>query len=222
MISNRNWPHTRRVVNLVASGSNLLPTHMTFDEDIKEMISVYYDKAKLTETRTRFEEVKWKDPDDFLRLVNHRDSTSADVLNVADTSGITLIISTNKAPTYFTSFDDEQLVFDSYDSDVDSTLQSSKSQARAYVMPTFTLDNEHTPDLPMEAFSALIEEAKSKAQFKLKQMQDIKSEQEAGRQTRWLSRKAWTVNGGIRYPNYGRKRNGTMNYRDKTFDEGRD
>ena len=42
--------------------------------------------------------------------------------------------------------------------------------------------------------------------FKLKEVQDIKSEQEAGRQQRWLSRKAWTVNGGIRYPNYGRGR----------------
>ncbi len=47
-------------------------------------------------------------------------------------------------------------------------------------------------------------------------MQDIKSEQEATRQQRWLSRKDWTVAGGIRYPDYGRKRNRYAS-RDATF-----
>ncbi len=220
MIANRNWPHTARVVNLTASTDNLLPTHMSIDEEIKEMISVYYDKRRDGETRIRNEEVKWKDPDDFLRYINKRDSDGTDTLTVNDSSGVKLLILTNKAPTYFTSFDDDTLVFDSYDSDVDTTLQSSKTTARAYIIPDFEMTDTHIPDLPKEAFPALIEEAKSKAQFKLNQVQDIKSEQEAGRQQRWLSRKAWRVNGGIKYPDYGRKRHGQYNQRDATFVEG--
>jgi len=218
MISNRNWPHTAHVVNLTASTDNLLPTHMTIDEDIKEMISVYYDKRRQGETRIRNEQILWKDPDDFLRYINNRDSDGADTLTVTDPSGVKLLILTNKAPSYFTSFDDETLVFDSYDSDIDTTLQAVKTTARAYIMPVFQINDEFIPDLPMEAFSALIEEAKSKAMFKLNQVQDIKSEQEAGRQHRWLSRKAWTVKGGIKYPDYGRRR-GTYPKRDVTFRE---
>lgn len=220
MIANRNWPHTARVVNLVAYTDNLLPTHMSIDEEIKEMISVYYDKRKDGETRIRNDEVQWKDPDDFLRYINKRDSDSADVTTVNDPSGVKLLILTNKAPTYFTSFDDNTLVFDSYDSTVDSTIQASKSTARAYIIPDFEISDTFIPDLPKEAFPALIEEAKSKAQFKLNQVQDIKSEQEAGRQNRWLSRKAWRVNGGIKYPDFGRKRHGQSYQRDVTFVRG--
>lgn len=207
MISNRNWPHTKRLVNLLASTDNLLPTHMTISEEIKEMISVYYDKRSSGETRYKFTPITWLEPDDFLRYTNKRDNDSADVDVINDPSGIKLLIANNKAPTYYTSFDDTVLVFDSYNHDVDDTLQSNKTQARAYVIPTFSLADDFTPDLPKEAFPALIEEAKSKAQLKLRQMQDIKAEQEAGRQQRWLARKSWTVNGGIRYPNYGRRRN---------------
>lgn len=217
MIANRNWPHTARVVNLVASTDSLLPTHMSIDEEIKEMISVYYDKKRDGETRIRNEEVVWKEPDDFLRYINKRDSDDANVLTVNDPSGVRLLISTNKAPTYYTSFDDDTIVFDSYDSTVDSTLQANKSTVRAYIIPEFEIIDTHIPDLPKEAFPALIEEAKSKAQSKLNQFQDVKAEQEAGRQQRWLSRKAWRVNGGIKYPDYGRKRHGQYNKRDVTL-----
>lgn len=219
MMSNRNWPHTRKAINLTASGDSLLPTHMELAEEIKEMISVYYEKHKLDETRLRYEPVKWLEPDDFLRYTNKRNSDADNVMTVEDPSGIQLLIINDKAPTYYTSFDDSTLVFDSYDSEVDSTLQSSKTQARAYTMPELLIDDDTVPDLPKEAFAALIEEAKSKCMLKLKQMEDIKAEQESGRQTRWLSRKAWRAHGGIRYPDYGRKRG---RWRDATFEKDRE
>jgi hypothetical protein len=221
MLSNRNWAHTKRIIKLQASTDSLLPTHMTLSEDIKEMISIYYNKIKNDETRIRYEPVKWLEPDDFLRYTNKRNSDDADVMTVIDTSGVELLIQTDKAPSYYTSFDDTTIVFDSYDSEVDSTLQTSKTQARAYIIPAFLMEDDTIPDLPIDAFSALIEEAKSKAMFKLKQMQDVKAEQEAGRQGRWLSRKNWTVNCGIRFPDYGRKGRRGRNYvgKDPTFNK---
>ena len=216
MISNRNWPHTARIINLTASTDNLFPTYMTIEDDVKQFISIFYDKRKVDETRMRYQELKYKEPDDFLHLTNSRDSTATTTDLILDPSGVKLLIQNDRAPTYYTSFDDNTLIFDSYDSAVDTTLQASKTQARAFVIPAFEISNEFVPDLPMEAFPALVEEAKSKAQFKLKQMQDIKSEQEASRQQRWLSRKAWRVHGGIRYPDYGRKRRGS-GYKDVTF-----
>ena len=205
MISNRNWPHTKRIIHLDSYSDSDKPTHMIISEDFKEIISIYYDKKKNGETRLLYQEVKWLDPDDFLRHTNSRNSDDDIITTVTDPSGVLLLIQNNKAPTYYTSFDDETIVFDSYDSEVDNTIQASKTQARAYVIPDFIIDDDTIPDLPLEAFSALIEEAKSKSMYKLKQTQDIKSEQEAGRQQRWLSRKAWTVAGGIKFPNYGRK-----------------
>ena len=54
MISNRNWPHTRRSVNLVASGDASYPTHMRVEEDFKELCFINYDKASHGETRKKF------------------------------------------------------------------------------------------------------------------------------------------------------------------------
>jgi hypothetical protein len=81
--------------------------------------------------------------------------------------------------------------------------------------PTFTLSSSFTPDLPSEAFSALLAEAKSTCFARIKQMPDAKAEQQkaeqqAARQQRWLSRKAWKAKGGIKYPDFGkRKRTGS-------------
>jgi hypothetical protein len=87
------------------------------------------------------------------------------------------------------------------------------------MMPTWTQVDNFVPDLPVEAFISLLEEAKSKASLKLKQSADNKAEQESARQRNWLSRKARRIAGGIQYPSYGRSRHRYR--RDVTFEEGR-
>lgn len=222
MMSNRNWPHTARLVRIDASTNNAKPTMMTLDEDIKELISVYYNKAKLGETRLRFEPVKYIEPDDMLRLMYGRNTNNIHTVQYIGNDNQTFVVLNNQPPSYFTSFDDTTLVFDSYDSDVDSTLQSSKTQIRAYVTPQFSMVDDFIPDLPEEAFSLLLEESKSKAMFKIKQMVDNKAEQESRRQNQWLSRKAWRVDGGVKYPSYGRNRFGfSKHVKDPTFTQGR-
>lgn len=206
MISNRNWPHTKKAISLLPSNEVERPTHMRISEDVKEVLFINYNTARATDDRKLYKAVKWLEPDAFLYMLNQRNSTEANVVTVSDYSGIELLIVDDKAPQYYTSFDDVHVVFDSFDKDVDNTLQESKIQASGYVVPTWRHEDSFIPDLPIEAFTALLEEAKSRAMFKLKQVQDVKAEQETTRQQRWLSRKAWAVNGGIKYPNYGRKR----------------
>lgn len=220
MMSNRNWPHTARIVNITPSGNNLLPTHVTLPDNVKEVISIFYDVKKLGQTRLEYRQIKYLDPDDFLRRVNQRNSDDTNCIIVLDPSGVKLMIMKNKAPEYYTSFDDQTMVFDSYDATVDSTIQANKTQVRAYTIPAFEMEDDFVPDLPDEAFAALIEEAKSKAMFKLKQMQDIKAEQESSRQQRWLSRKAWKTHAPDMYPySYGRK-NAKGRRKDPTFRRG--
>ena len=218
MISNRNWAHTRKLVQVLPSGDDTLPTHMKVQEDIKELSGINYNAAKHGETRRKYKAIRYLEPVDFLRVLNKRNNDNDNIDVIIDPTGVELLIRTDIAPSYYTSFDDEELVFDSYDNEVDSTLQQSKVQARAYVIPEWEMTDDFIPDLPDMAFTALQEESKSKAMFKLKQVQDIKAEQEATRQQRWLSRNQRRVEGGIRYPNYGRN---TRKYRDVTFKEDR-
>lgn len=205
MMSNRNWPHQLKLLSLDPSGDNALPTHVTVKDSIKEMVSVNYNKVRDGETRRRYEPVKWLEPDDFLRHTNRRNSDEANIDVIIDPSGVELLIRNDLAPTYYTTFNDSVLVFDAYNSAVDDTIQESKIQARAYVMSSWVHLDDAIPDLPDEAFTALLEEAKSRAMFKLKQTADSKAEQESRRQQAWLSRKAWRVAGGIKYQDYGRK-----------------
>jgi len=206
MMSSRDWPHLNRTIQLVASGDEATPTHISLQDGIKEIIFLKYNCVKLDETKKRYKDLKYADPDSFLRILNRRNSDDDSVDVISDPGGIELLIFNDKDPTYYTSFNDSVIVLDAYNSDVDTTIQSSKVQCYAQVLPTWVHLDTATPDLPAEAFPRLLEEAKSRCMFKLKQVQDQKAEQESTRQNIWLSRKAFRVNGGIKYPNYGRRR----------------
>jgi hypothetical protein len=205
MIANRNWPHLRKLVQLEAAGDINKPNYLFLPEGTKEMVFFKYDTFTTAVPKTRLWELKYKEPDSFLRMISTRDSTLSQVSTVVDFSGSKLLIINNLPPTYWTSFDDQYLITDSYDSAVDSTLQKHKTQAMAYIDPLWVHSDTAIPDLPSEAFPALLEEAKSTAFLALKQMANQKAEQKAGRQQRWLSRKAWKAHGGIIYDDYGRK-----------------
>lgn len=204
MMSNRNWPHLKRLLQLDASGDPSKPNFLKLPESVKELVFIKYDTRSVSQPNTRLVELKYKEPDAFLRLVSSRNSSLPNVQTVTDYSGTKLLVLKNVAPTYWSSFDDEYLITDSYDSGVDTALQKSKTQAFAYVSPTWSQTDAFIPDLPDEAFPALIEEAKSTAFLALKQVANQKAEQKAGRQQRWLARKAWAARGGVIYQNYGR------------------
>ena len=70
--------------------------------------------------------------------------------------------------------------------------------------PSWTVSDSFIPDLPEEAFSRLLAEAKAACFGRLKQLTDNKSEQQAQRQRHAMARKSWRAHGGIRMPNYAR------------------
>lgn len=204
MLGHRNWPHMNKLIQLEASGTLSRPNYLILPENLQELSYFKYDKAKADATDINIQDVKYKEPDDFLRYISGRKSSADNVDTVVDTSGTQLLIFNDQAPSYWTSFDDMYLVTDSYDKSVDDTLKKSKTQAQAYLIPIWNRIDSFVPDLPAEAFPALLEEAKSTAFVTLKQMANQKAEQKSKRQQTWLSRKAWRAAGGVKYENYGR------------------
>lgn len=204
MLSNRNWPHTRKLFQLDASTTLARPNYLKIPVLLKEMEFFKYE-VQGASSNIVAKEVKHMYPDEFLSYIAGRNSSNSNVQTVQDTSGVRLLILNDVAPTYYTSFDDVWLVTDSYDSAVDDTLQKQKTQCLGYTYPVWTTEDNFVPDLPTEAFPALINEAKSTAFLALKQMNNVKAEQKAKRQQAWLSRKAWSVEGDVRFEDYGRK-----------------
>jgi len=205
MISNRNWPHLRKLITLDNVGDVTRPNYLKATENLKEMNFFKYEKYKDGSTRLDQQEVRYKYPDEFLRLVSGRNPDATNIQTVIDFSGTKLLVVNDMAPSYWTSFDDTYIVTDSFNLAVETTLQGSKSQCLAYIHPTWIHDDDFIPDLPVEAFSALLAESTSTASVNLKQIANAKSEQKSARQQRWLARKAWRTEGGVRYPDFGRR-----------------
>lgn len=206
IITEGDWPHLKTLMQLSASGDNAKPTHMGIPENVQRIETIRYNRKSSTDTNDEYEEVEYLDPEDFLSHVMKRLSSESTVETITDYSGVVILVLNDTPPTYWTSFDNENIVFDSYDSGVDTTLQASKSQCIAYREPTFTTSDSFVPDLPSIAFPYLLSEAKSAAFLALKNTANQKEEQRATRQRRRISQERWRVGGGITFPDYGRKR----------------
>jgi hypothetical protein len=204
MIGNRNWPHLKKLFQLEHSGSLDRPNYLAIPVMLKEMEFFKYEVQKAGE-KVQLRKMRFVHPDEFLEMISQRDSTATNVKTVTDYSGSKLLIYDDRAPSFWTTFDDLYIVTDSYDKTVDDTLQKNKTQCLGYIHPEWVHEDSFIPSLPAEAFPALFAEAKSTAFVDLKQMANQKAEQKASRQQRWLSRKAWRAQGGVRYEDYGRK-----------------
>lgn len=206
MMANKNWPHLRTLDTLESSNDITKPTHMKLPVLAKELEWIEYNRRTVAApTKSRYEQIKYLAIDDFLRHTSQYDTTQSDVVEITDYSGVKINIKNDEHPKYWTTFDDDYIVFNSHLSTLDDTLQETHTRCSMYVEPSWSMLDGFIPDLPSEAFPALLAEAKSTAFTRVKQMPDQKSEQQAVRQKNWLSRKAWRVKGGIKLPDYSRR-----------------
>lgn len=203
----RDWKTTQDLLEVTSLESASTPTHFLMADNSKRLDLLNYDMTQEDNlTRVQFNKVHWKYPDQFLRDTNGRDNTAGNIDLVIDLSGVKLLIRNDANPTFYTSFNDSHIVMDSYNSVIDPFLQTDKTQAVMFSIPPFTLDDNFIPDLPLEGEPLLLAEAKSTAMFNHKQVANVKVEQEVQKLNSTLSRKQWRIKGGVRYPNYGRRR----------------
>ena len=205
IIDGKDYPWLYELFQMNTSGTLTLPTHMRLPETVIDLKWIKYNTKKATETKNKFTKIIYKTPEEFLDILDQRISTDTKVDIITDTTGIKLNIFNERAPSYFTSFDDDYLVFDAYDSAIETNLQNSKTQCYGKKSVAFTLSDTFTPDLPVQMFTYLLNEAKSACFLTLKQMPNAKVEQISVTQKRRMSQEAWRISNGIKYPNYGRK-----------------
>ena len=204
-ISNNNeWAYKHKLTTLSSSGDNTKPTHMLIGDDVANIEFLRYDKRQQGETRLKFESVEYVTPEEFIHRTNQKDITQSEVQEVTDFSGVPIIIQNDRAPEFWTSFDDKWIVFNSFDSDVDTTLQESKTQAYVKAVQQFTIADDFVPDIPDYVYPHFMAELKSMASIVVKQTNNQKFEQQSRRQRRYLNQQNQRAGTGQTYPNYGR------------------
>ena len=121
----------------------------------------------------------------FVDMVNSFNpvQTDTDTFNlVVEGKTYTFNYKNNKQPQFCTVIENYTIVFDGFDSGIESTLQASKTMCWGEVLPTWSMTDTFIPDLDDQQFPLLFNEAKSLAFLELKQMSHPKAEQESKRQ----------------------------------------
>ena len=168
IVAVRATPEHDRLLKLTALSDNTKPTHFLYPTNCKEIRVFEYDNR----------EVYWREPIDFLNnMANPSGDNTVTVLDPLSSTNI--YIRNDKNPRYYTSFDNQYIVCDSYDSAVDNTLQESKTRCWGVIYPTFTMADSFTPDLDEPMVPYLLAEAKSVCFSIFKSGSDPKIEQAA-------------------------------------------
>ena len=136
------------LIQLEALADSTKPNYLRLPDeaaDIRHDVIMYDISDDPSEIESR--EVEYITPLAFLDRQGLIKSSSTNQI-ITDFSGYRYRIENDTAPKLYTSFDDEHLVFDSFDSSVDSTLQSSKSGIITQLQRTFTQSDTYIIDFP--------------------------------------------------------------------------
>ena len=161
-VDNKDLQHTKTLKNLTAT-SGTTPNVMTRPAGFHSIEWIRYDKKLTAGGDQKLELVDYVDPDTFVSRVASRTTSDSNVTAVTLSTGLVLPIINDQAPTYYTVMDEssDELVFDSYDSDLETNLQASKSMAYGTQKPSLTLSDSATMGLPEHLEQLIITEARA-------------------------------------------------------------
>jgi hypothetical protein len=198
IIAAREIPEHNKLMALIAMGDSGKPTHFKYPTNTKSIKRIEYNVGTVAEKN--FQEIELVDPVVFLDRMNE------DGLLVETYDGnLDIFVSTDVAPSYYTSFDDEYIIMNSYDSSVESSLQASKSRAFGSVYPAFSQTDDFEPDIDNTLMPYLLAEAKSTCFSLFKGGSDPKVEQAARRLKSYVQNDMYKSVRPNKRPYYGRK-----------------
>jgi hypothetical protein len=181
LMDREDWPHLIKLLALEPPPGLAYPNYLKIPVDVVRIDEIKYEATEDGETRRQFKLVKYLPPYDFLELTHLRQSDADNIDTVTDLNGVPLFILNDIAPCYWTTFDDDYIVFDSYDSEIDDTLLEDKSMALVKQIPPWTESDTFIPDMPDQMFSTYVAEVTAAAFTYWKQGQSPKDEQRAAR-----------------------------------------
>ena len=207
-------PEHFTLFELTASGDNTKPVLMTRPSTVTAIEWIQYNKVATGDTDPIFEDINFLPINEFVQmqdrlLVSATNVASFEQIIGSEADSITFIYRNDKAPTYYTTFDDYTLIFDSFDTAVDTTLQKTKTRCYGRKDQSFTMSNNFVPFLDRDLSTLLLNEAKVLAFSELKQVGHDVAKQWAQRGWTKMQKAKRGVNQDRneldRAPNYGRK-----------------
>jgi hypothetical protein len=143
--------------------SSSTPTIMERPEGFHNIQYVKYDKKATAAGDQNYQPVDYVTPLEFTTRTSRRTLSDSTVeAQTLPDSGHIMLVRNDQAPSYYTVLDGyDDLVFDSYDSNLEANLQNSKSLAYGTLKPTLTLTDAAVPNLPQHLMVLLRREARA-------------------------------------------------------------
>ncbi len=197
IIAAREIPEHSRLLSLVALADTNKPTHFKYPTDTKKITRIEYNVG--TVSNKEFKQIYFVDPLVFLDRMDE-----ANTLVETFEGSVDIFVASDRDPAYYTSFDDEYLIFDSFNSAEETSLQASKTRAWGSVYPTFSQTDAFEPDLDNTLMPLLLAEAKSACFSLFKGGSDPKVEQAARRLKSYVQNDQYKSKRANKRNSYGR------------------
>lgn len=196
MISARDIPEHNKLMSLTSLSDFSKPTHFKYPSNTKKIERVEYNVGTVADKNFRV--IEFVGPMTFLDRMDEADQL------VSNVDGIDIFVRNDRMPSYYTSFDDEHIVMNSFDSSVESILSTSKVRAVGSTYPTFSQVDSFEPDLDNTLMPYFLAESKSACFSLFKGGPDPKVEQAARRLKSFVQNDMYKTNRANKKPNYGR------------------
>lgn len=175
-------PRDDNPFQLIPSIDATKPVTMYLPDDATDIRWVKYDYQSVSNPIVNYQEVYPLPLWDFITMATSLNPSEPNVqsyTHVIGTDIFTLYCKNDAPPRYYTTTDDRTLLFDSYDRNVDNTLQKSKTVC--FGQKTYPWQGTDTFVLPLDdkQHQRLLQEVKSLAFAELKQSQHLKAEKTA-------------------------------------------
>ena len=208
LITGSDIPEKNGLFELEASTDSGKPTLMSIPSTSQSLDWVKYDCRTSEDTESKMEDMKRVDLETFLdrmySLSTAEDNVSSFTTTINNAS-VEIKYRTDVAPSYYTTYDDTNILFDAIDTDVDGVLQKEKTLCYGKLSGTFTLLDTHVLDLDSNMIVLLKQEAKAQAWSEQKLTDNARAERNSRRLMIKMSRDKFNVNHKQGYLNFGRR-----------------
>lgn len=125
MMTRAEWKQNLELLKLESVSDLSQPTVLLLPANVQGIDSVRYDCSELNKNKD-IRRIKFLEPEEFLTRSYCLNTDKDNVVEML-VNGNLVLVEDDKSPRYYTSFDNEQLVFDSYNKELSDTILASKS-----------------------------------------------------------------------------------------------
>lgn len=208
LLSRGTWPFQEELIKVQSVSDTNNPTALKLGANVDKIVSLRYDITASGADNKEYRRITWLEPEDFLEMVYSR-NTGTDEAEISNFFGTEIFVYNNKMPTYYTSFDNEYLVLDSYDSNESNTLLGSKTVCKAEVVPSWQISDEFIIPLDDKFYPLFLSALTSACSVMLLNTQNVEEERRQMRAISRVRQEAYRTEAES-FPKfkYGRKGNG--------------